>query len=169
MIPETMQYDMGWWRGCETEQKLMFGTLKGIGFGAETQSIVVIGTEKKENNDEGDGNEGGEQEEAEEKYVLFRNNNAAKSVWDRYRALKGGKNNKGDEEDGEGGDRDGDVFEYTILYIARLYAWLMNVLECMVIEGTSGGQRQKAYVETLQEFLPIANWQLSEDLYNFVK
>ena len=59
--------------------------------------------------------------------------------------------------------------ESSILQLARMDAWIMTVLECMMANEKRGGSRQKLYMETYQKFLPIALGQLSEALYNWVQ
>ena len=59
--------------------------------------------------------------------------------------------------------------ESTILQLARLDAWVMTVLKCRVAEETRVGKRQREYIETFKELLPIAMGQLSGELYDWVE
>lgn len=78
---------------------------------------------------------------------------------------------QGNKERGkrEGRDREQEVFEYKIRYIARLIAWIMTVLEWMTSEGTRGGKSQNIYVDKFQKFLPISIRQIFDDMYKFLK
>lgn len=44
LVPGTTRYDIGWWRRCEDDRRITFGTTVGIEFDEDTQSIPVVGT-----------------------------------------------------------------------------------------------------------------------------
>lgn len=156
----TEQYDMGWWRRCQDDGRLTYGSLPGIEIDADTQSIPLQGTAPSSNGEDG----GNSENEEDEKYGLFRNE-TAKKVWAQYTSVKSGKGlSRGVEDD----DGEKEIPESTILQLARLDAWIMTVLKCMVVTEIRGGQSQKIYMDTFQEFLPIAMGQLSEALYDWV-
>lgn len=62
-----------------------------------------------------------------------------------------------------------EVFESTMFHLSSLDAWILTVLKCFISEENRGGKRQKIYVDTFQNFRPIAMGQLSHKLYNFGK
>ena len=133
-VPGTMEYEMGWWRRCKDEVCLMFGTVEGMEFNVDTQSIAVSGSALSPNCEESQ--ENGNEEE--EKYGLFRNE-SAKTVWAQFKNVKKGQSSVTlvaqvvGEEEGEK-----ETPESTILQLARLDAWVMTVLKCMVAEETRG-------------------------------
>ena len=59
--------------------------------------------------------------------------------------------------------------ESTVLQLARMDAWMMTVRKCMVAEETRGGKRQRKYIDTFKELLPIAMGQLAGALYDWVE
>jgi len=134
-------------------------------FNVDTQSIAVSGSALSPNCEESQ--ENGNEEE--EKYGLFRNE-SAKTVWAQFKNVKKGQSSVTlvaqvvGEEEGEK-----ETPESTILQLARLDAWVMTVLKCMVAEETRGGHRQREYIDTFKELLPIAMGQLSGELYDWVE
>ena len=160
-VAGTNTYDMSWWRRCEDDQKLSYGYWEDISAEQNSQSVRGIGAQSS-------ADVFGEDEEGEEEemYGLFRND-AAKTVWAQFVSHKVWKTSKEEEE--EDGDDQKEVPESSILQLARMDAWIMTVLDCLLADEKRGGKRQKLYVDTFQKFLPIAMGQLSEELYDWVK
>lgn len=66
-------------------------------------------------------------------------------------------------EDNCGQETNGEhkVFQFTVLIVARLDTWIINVLLCMVPQKVHGGQRQKKNVGTFWNILSITMRELS--------
>ena len=92
-------------------------------------------------------------------------------MWKEFvKSIRGGPVKDVAENEGHsGGFQQPETVEMSIIWLARLDALIMTVLNCMNADEGRGGQRQRLYVYTFTKYLPIAMCQISEDLYDYVK
>jgi len=173
-LPNTDEYDMGWWRTCPDTEKIQFTAAAAVlppvadtnaqGIFHPSPTAEYNSSEAVDDSAPSDIQEDRTHEpdvNAEITYGLFRNS-VASEAWETFQSVLSGTDS-GDVRECRKG------WEFSILLLARVDAWIVTVLQCLGLDGLRGGKCQRLYIETFSKNLPVAMRQLTSRLHNFVK